>query len=323
MADTLDNLSINTLAGPLIDRLLTDAAQLRLGISRLDNGTTIIDGGINSRGGLEAGVAITELCLAGLGRVRISQDGPLDGWRNQIEVATSQPVLACLGCQYAGWSLSHKDPKFYALGSGPGRVLAGKEELIKELGLTDRSDRTALVVETDKVPPAALADRVAESCGIAADALTLVLTPTGSLAGLVQVVGRVVEVALHKAHALHFPLDRIVDALGSAPLPPPTRDGLAAMGRTNDAILFGGRVQLIVDADETEAEQLARQLPSSASNDYGKPFAKVFKDYNYDFFQVDPMLFSPAEVSVTVLGSGRTFRAGRLDPALIDQSFND
>ena len=156
---------------------------------------------------------------------------------------------------------------------------------------------------------------------MAPEQVTLVLTPTGSLAGVVQIAARVVEVALHKAHEIGFPLDAIVDAAGSTPLPPPIDDALVAMGRTNDTILFGGHVQLFVSCEDERAEDLAQRLPSSSSKDYGKPFAEVFRDYGYDFFLIDPMLFSPARVAVTALGSGRTFRAGRLDGKLLERSF--
>ncbi|HSD53318.1 MAG TPA: methenyltetrahydromethanopterin cyclohydrolase, partial [Burkholderiales bacterium] len=93
------------------------------------------------------------------------------------------------------------------------------------------------------------------------------------------------------------------------------------MGRTNDAILFGGRVTLYVDGPDADAERLARELPASASRDYGKPFAQVFKDYQFDFYKIDPMLFAPAEVTVCNLGSGRSFRGGRRDLARLLESF--
>ncbi|MET0081173.1 MAG: methenyltetrahydromethanopterin cyclohydrolase, partial [Candidatus Thiodiazotropha lotti] len=128
-------------------------------------------------------------------------------------------------------------------------------------------------------------------------------------------------VAMHKAHELGFSLDAIQDGIGSAPLPPPAADFLNAMGRTNDAILFAGQVQLFVTADDRAAEKLATDLPSSASRDYGRPFAEVFKAYEYDFFKIDPMLFSPARVMISVLDSGRSFTAGRLDRELLTTSF--
>lgn len=316
-------LSVNSLAAPLVKALIADAQQLRIGIEILDSGCTVVDAGIGQVGGLEAGCRIAAICMADLGTVRVSAKSAFQDWPWQVEVTTSQPVLACLASQYAGWSLSIKNgEKFHALGSGPGRALAVKEPLFKELGYRDRAGQTSLVLETDRKPPDALVDKVSRDCGIEPSGLTLILTPTGSLAGVVQITARIVEVAMHKAHELGFPLDAILDGAGCAPVPPPTADGLAAMGRTNDTILFGGQVHLFVRGDDASAEELATKLPSSNSRDYGKPFAQVFADYDYDFFKIDPMLFSPAKVAVTAVQSGRTFHAGRLDSALLERSFS-
>ena len=319
----MSTVGLNARAAALADTLEREAEALRLQCRRLDDGVRIIDAGIARPGGLEAGRLIAEICLAGMGRVSLSGSGPVAAWPLAVHVHTSDPVVACLGSQYAGWSLSHGEGKgaFHALGSGPGRVLAAKEPLMGELGLTDDARSATLVLEVDGEPPAELASRIAADCGVAPSDLTLILTPTRSLAGTVQVVARVLEVAMHKAHELGFPLEQIVDGLGAAPLPPPAPDFLTAMGRTNDAILFGGQVHLFVNGPDDMAEDLCRRLPSSASSDYGQPFAEVFKAYGYDFFKVDPMLFSPARVVVSCLESGATFEAGALDPALLGTSF--
>ena len=316
--------SINTLAAPLVERLVEQAAELRLGVSRQDNGTRIVDAGIEAAGGIEAGRRIAEICLGGLGRVSLHPGGGNADWPWELAVNTAQPVLACLGSQYAGWSLAHGEGKgaFFALGSGPGRALAGKEDLFAELGYRDTAASGCLVLETDKTPPLPLLDKIADQCKLAPENLTLILTPTTSLAGGAQVVARVLEVALHKAHFLGFPLEHIVDGMGSAPVCPPSPDFLSAMGRTNDAILFGGRVQLFVSGAADAAEELAQRLPSAASADYGQPFAQVFKNAGYDFYKIDPLLFAPALVTVTHLDSGRSFRAGRLDAELLERSFS-
>mgnify|MGYP001225169431 CR=1 FL=1 len=316
--------SINTLTAPLVERLVEQADELRLAVSRQDNGTRIVDAGIQVPGGIEAGRRIAEICLGGLGRVALHPGGADAGWPWELAVSTAQPVLACLGSQYAGWSLAHGEGKggFFALGSGPGRALAGKEELFAELGYRDGSTSACLVLETDRTPPLPLLDKIADQCKVAPENLTLILTPTTRLAGSVQVVARVLEVALHKAHFLGFPLEHIVDGMGTAPLCPPSPDFLTAMGRTNDAILFGGRVQLFVSGAEAAAEDLAKRLPSEASADYGQPFAQVFKAAGHDFYKIDPLLFAPARVTVTSLASGRSFRAGRLNAELLERSFS-
>ena len=311
-----------------MQELLDNADKLRLEIQTLDNGCVIIDAGIDAPGGLEAGRIITEICLGGMGSVSLTHNPQFENWPVTVNVHTSNPVLACLGSQYAGWSLSHD--KYFALGSGPARAMATKtveeedesvEALYNELSYQDNEDETVLVIENDKIPPMEIIDKIVQACDVDPEDLTIIVTPTRSLAGCVQVVGRVLEVAMHKAHELKFPLEDIIDGSGSAPLCPPHPDFVQAMGRTNDAILFAGQVHLYVNGSDDAAEALAMMLPSSTSKDYGKPFAQTFKDYGYDFFKIDGMLFSPAKVVVTALKSGKSFHAGKLDYALLKQSF--
>jgi methenyltetrahydromethanopterin cyclohydrolase len=314
--------SVGRLAAPLVARLIEEAPALRLRVSRAAD-TTIVDAGIEHAGGLEVGRRIAELCMGGLGRVTLTGGSLFPEWPFQVSVHTASPVLACLASQYAGWSLSFGEGEeaWFAMASGPGRARAAKEALFDELGYRDEAEGACFVLETDRVPPAGLIEKVAAECRLAPERLTFVLTPTSSLAGTVQIVSRVLEVALHKVHELRFPLERVIDGIGRAPLPPPAPDFLGAMGRTNDAILFGGEVQLFVTGPDEEAAELAKRLPSSASRDYGRPFREVFAAMKGDFYAIDPMLFSPAKVLVSAIESGRTFMGGRLDPALLERSF--
>jgi methenyltetrahydromethanopterin cyclohydrolase len=315
--------SVNALAAAHVEGLLAAADALRLRVSRADSGATLVDAGIAARGGLEAGRRIAEICLGGLGTVTLVPGEAVLRGLTHVHVHSADPVLACLASQYAGWSLSHGEGKgaFHALASGPGRAIARRETLYDELDYADRFDRAVFVLEVDRAPPAAVVEKVAQDCELPAERVTFVLTPTRSLAGTVQIVARVLEVALHKAHALRFPLDRIVDGSGFAPLPPPAPDFLTAMGRTNDAILFGGGVTLFVEAADDQAEALAAALPASASRDYGKPFAQIFKDFEFDFYRIDPMLFAPAEVLVCNVATGKSFRGGARDAARLVESF--
>lgn len=315
--------SINALSGPLVERLVADAATLRLSVSQAAGGARMVDAGAQARGSIEAGRRIAEICLGGLGTVTIAPSGPIASWPYSVTVHSADPVLACLGSQYAGWSLADEtgDSGFFALGSGPGRAVAAVEELYQELGFRDSATKTALVLEAAGGPPESVVAKVAEASGLKPEDLTFIFAPTQSLAGSTQVVARVLEVALHKAHTVGFDLHAIVDGIGSAPLSPPHPDFIKAMGRTNDAIIYGGRVQLFVDADDSEAKQLAEQLPSTTSSDHGAPFADIFARVNGDFYKIDGALFSPAEAIVTSVRSGATYRGGRLEPTLVDASF--
>ncbi len=323
MVDTTGWPSLNALAAPLVARFETDAGALRATVSRGASGELLIDAGAKAAGGIEAGRRIGEICMAGLGSVSLGRS-PVEKWPIGVFVRSSHPVAACLASQYAGWSLSAKTAggKYSVLGSGPGRSMAAREELFGELGYRDKPGPAIFVLETDTPPPAEVVAKVAEACAVSASDLTFIYAPTQSLAGSMQVVARVLEVALHKAHVLKFPLDRIVDGAGMAPLCPPSRDFLSAMGRTNDAIIFGGEVHLFVRGPDDAAADLAKQMPSSASRDYGEPFAKIFANYKHDFYAIDPMLFSPAKVVVTALDSGNSYHAGKIDEKLLDRSFS-
>lgn len=312
-------ISVNQLTQPRLQQLIAHADVLRLGVSRLENGCTIVDAGIQCQGSIEAGRLIAEICMGGLGQVSVQTSATFSHWPGSVSVRSFNPVLACLASQYAGWSLSHD--KFFALASGPARALARREELFTDLNYQDEAHTTCLVLESNKIPPQEIIAKVARDTGVTAENITFILTPTSSLAGTTQIVARVLEVALHKIHALHFPLSDVVDGMASAPLPPPSPDFLTGMGRTNDAILLGGQAHIFVKGSDASAEALAQALPSCASKDYGRPFAEVFKSFHMDFYQIDPMLFSPAKVTVSNIDTGRSFFAGHLDEALLNQSF--
>ena len=315
--------SVNGQAALLVDALVEQQASLRIATSRGGRGERRIDLGSSVAGGVAAGLKLAEICMGGLGAVSLMPQDGLPRWPWHLVVRSSLPVLACLASQYAGWSLKHEDGKngFFALGSGPARALAVKEPVFEHIGYRDVCDRAVIVLEAGDPPPPEIVSKLAQDCGVDAGKIEVLFAPTHSLAGSVQVVARVLEVALHKAHELGFPLARIADGMGAAPLCPPHPDFVTAMGRTNDAIIYGGSVHLFVTGDAADAKELAEALPSRQSRDYGKPFAEIFKAVKGDFYAIDPMLFSPARVIVSALDHGLSFHAGELDPGLLDASF--
>jgi methenyltetrahydromethanopterin cyclohydrolase len=313
-------LSLNDRALRLADRLAADAEAARVSVTTLPNGTRLIDCGAQAAGGFEAGRRFAEICMAGLGTVSFSPV-VLDGrWLPALTVTTDRPALACLAAQYAGWRLDQDG--YFAMASGPGRALIRAEDLYDDLDVDERASAAVLCLETRETPPPAVADHVAQRAGVPPSALTLLMAPTASVAGGVQVAARVVETALHKLHELDFDVNRIVAGFGSCPLPPVAGDDGEAIGRTNDAVLYGGQVHLTVETDDDDAlRDLVQRLPASASSDYGEPFGKVLKDADFDFYKIDPLLFSPAEIRLTSVTSGRSFQAGGVDLEVLERSF--
>jgi methenyltetrahydromethanopterin cyclohydrolase len=317
-------LSVNARAAKLLEGLKAASAELKINVDRGELGETLVDAGSRCLGSIAAGLRLAEICMGGLGTVTLIADPSTPHWPWTLQVSSSNPVVACLASQYAGWRLTHGEGAnaFFALGSGPARALARREELFQELGYQDQAATATLVLESSRPPPSPVVAKVAQACGLAPEQLTIIYAPTQSFAGGVQVVGRVLEVALHKAHELGFPLDRIVDGMGAAPLSPPHPDFITAMGRANDAIIYAGRVQLFVTGPANKARELADQLPSECSRDYGQPFSEIFKRFKGDFYAIDRLLFSPAEVIVTAIDSGESFHRGNIDLKLLDASFS-
>ena len=315
----LPALALNERAWAIADDVEARAGELRVAVQRLASGARVIDAGVGVAGGLNAGVALAELCMAGLGGVTFVPlrvgDTPYAG----VQVWTDHPALCCMASQYAGWAIQVGD--YFGMGSGPLRAHARVEhELFAKLGYAERAERGVLVLESRALPTDAVAESIAARCGLDPSRLTFAVAPTASLAGGVQVVARIVETALHKMEVLGFDVTRVVSGTGSAPLPPVAKSDLRAIGRTNDCILYGGEARFTVRAADDELAALAERLPASASGDYGTPSYDVFKRYGGDFYKIDPLLFSPAEVWLTSATSGRTFHAGRLNPEVLRAS---
>ncbi len=309
---------LNDRAQRLVNNLLADAAALGVALPG-DDPTPVIDCGVHAVGGLEAGRQLAEICLAGLGRVEFGA-GLADVWQGPwVSVQTDHPVAACLASQYAGWAIGGKD--YFAMGSGPMRAAYGKEELFGNIGLRETPSAAVGILEASALPPQEVATEIATKCGVNAEALTLLVAPTNSLAGCVQIAARSVETAMHKLHELKFDLTRVVSGWGTAPLPPVAKNALAGIGRTNDAILYGAHAVLYVRDDDDTLAKVGAELPSSSSADHGRPFAEIFKAYNHDFYKVDKLLFSPAVVTLNNLDTGRVHRFGRFEPAVLKQSF--
>jgi len=313
------HLSVNRLAWKLLDRLHNDPAFYGVDVTQRE-GATVVDAGIDVRGGFEAGRIITEICMGGCGYAQIASRTYGNLELPSIFIRTDHPVVAMLGSQYAGWQISESN--YFAIGSGPARALAQKpKEIYSEIGYRDNSDKAIVVLETAKHPPPTLIRRFAKDCGITAENLAIVLTPTTSIAGTTQVAGRIVETGIHKLRKLGLDSSVILHAWGCAPIPPPHPKFAHAMARTNDAILYGGTAHYIVNhPDDGALERIVEKAPSKASRNYGKPFMEILKEAKMDFYGIDPDVFAPAELLVSNLRTGASFRAGCVDATMLEKA---
>jgi methenyltetrahydromethanopterin cyclohydrolase len=315
----MTSLRMNEAASEIADTMADQADLLRVNSFRLPSGARVIDAGVNTPGGFEAGIALAEICMGGLGNVSCT---PVQiGNQNYagLTVWTDHPAVACMASQYAGWAISVG--KYFAMGSGPLRAHARVErELFEKLSYEEEAEEGVLVLETRSLPTDEVVASIAEKARLQPVQLTFVVAPTASLAGGVQISARIIETGLHKIETLGFDVRRVIGATGTAPLPPVAKNDLRAIGRTNDCILYGGQARYTIQAPDAELEKLAQQVPASASRDYGTPFYEIFQRYEGDFYKIDPLLFSPAEVWLTSVESGKTFHAGRLNPEVLEAS---
>ena len=307
---------MNERAATLVDAMVADAAALGVEVRALQSGARVVD---CARGGLQAGLGFAAACMGGLGRA--DPVPVLVGERTWpgIGVSVDQPAAACLAAQYAGWKLEHDD--FFAMASGPGRALARAEDLFDELAWREEAKEAVLCLETRQDPPAAIVEKVAERCGVEASAVTFLTAPTASVCGSVQISARVVETALHKLHELGVDPARVRHGWGCCPIAPVAKDDSSAIGRTNDAVLYGGTVHLWIEGSDDEVADLAARLPSSASEAFGTPFGELLEAADWKFYEIDPMLFSPAAATLTSTESGRAHHGGRLAPDVLERSF--
>jgi methenyltetrahydromethanopterin cyclohydrolase len=306
-------MSLNTAANLIADQLEARADKLKLHVSKI-GGARIIDCGGAVTGSLEAGLLMARACLADLADVQLVESNIPGVNGPAIQVRTDHPVQACLASQYAGWQVSVG--KYFAMGSGPMRAIRASEEIFQHISGKEESSVAVGVLETRKHPTEEVIAYLVSKLPTIVEKLTLLVAPASSIAGTIQVVARSVETALHKLNELKFDVNQVVAGFGSAPLPPVAMDELKAIGRTNDAILYGGRVTLWVRADDEQLEQLGPKVPSNSSKDHGAPFAELFARYG-DFYKIDPLLFSPAEVNFVNLKTGNSFKFGKIESGLL------
>jgi methenyltetrahydromethanopterin cyclohydrolase len=315
----MSSLNLNERANQLAEAMADDPLGFRIALSSVSGGSRVIDAGVAVEGGYGAGLVLAEICMGGLGDVKYASLGVGgENWPGVL-VRTDHPAVACMASQYAGWAI--QVGKFFAMGSGPLRAHARVEkELFEKLGYEEQASCGVLVLEGRTLPDQEVTAWVARKASLPPAQLTFLVAPTASLAGGTQISARILETGLHKMETLGFDVRRVVSGIGTAPIATPAKNDMRAIGRTNDCILYGGQAHYVVRADDSELADLAPKVPASASRDYGTPFYEIFERYQRDFYKIDPLLFSPAEVWLTSAASGRTYHAGGVNLEVLKRS---
>jgi methenyltetrahydromethanopterin cyclohydrolase len=303
--------SLNRMAVELVDEAIDFAGELNVDVFELDSGATVLDFGVEAAGGLEAGLLLAEIQTAGLATIQTRMDEVAGTPFPHVELTTDKPALALLCSQKAGWELPDD-----GLGAGPARALVGEEGEFEAVGYYDEFDLTVLTVESAVLPDDETARHVADRAGVSPSGVFLPTYPTGSMAGSVSAAARAPELALFRLFELGYDPTDVVSVAGSTPVAPVSHDEGVAMGRTNDALAYGGQVYVQVreDFDRFDA------VPSTAAAEYGTPFEQVFADADWDFYAVPESVFAPAQVTVDVI-DGPTHALGGTNHDLLAESF--
>jgi methenyltetrahydromethanopterin cyclohydrolase len=314
-------ISVNEYGLDVFEEMMDSADVLQVGIEELNNGTTIIDVGVEEAGGFEAGLFVARICMADLADLKFNSFDLGKMVVPAVEIVTDHPVTACMASQFAGWRITVK--KFFGMGSGPARALSlNPKELYEKIGYEDDANEAVLVLESNSIPDEEVTAEIAKACRVEPEDLYIVVVPTASIAGSVQISARGVETGIHKLESLGFDINCIKHAHGIIPISPLVGDDMKCMGSTNDCIIYCGRTYYTIEYDDVEdLKSYVKKVPSLVSKDYGEPFYVTFKNAGFDFYKVDAGMFAPAEITVNELNSGQTFTSGKINTEVLLKSF--
>ncbi len=309
--------AINEIAAGIFREMMS-RDDLGIEVRRI-GGATVIDAGVRAPGGMEAGVYVARISLGGLAQISISHGSYGELSLPQVEIYTDHPVEALMASQFAGWKV--KVGSYFAMGSGPARILARKPpDLYDEMGYDERSDVAVLVLEASELPTEEVITYIARKCKVKPEDLYIVAAATNSLAGSVQISARSVETGVHKLHTLGVELRDFIAGSGRAPIAPVHPDPMIMLGRTNDMLLYGAEVFLSINREYDFLKGLVERAPSCSSRDYGVSVAEKVREVGPEFlYKVDPGFFAPAKYLICSK-DGRCMESGKLNPDIIYRS---
>ena len=314
-----DLVSVNRLAMKIVNELIDHQEEYRIKVEKLSCGATIIDTGLEAAGGYLTGLKLTEICLGGLANCWLTYQTYGDIELPTIVVATDHPALSLLGCQLAGWMV--KVGSFFAPSSGPARALSLKpKKVFEKIGYKDEHSEAVIVMETNKKPTDEVAQKVAADCKVDPKDLYMVLTTTASMAGSVQVSGRVVETGLYRLEFLGLNPNKVFFASGSAPIMPPHPDVGISTAKEEDALLYGGVGSYVIDEEEAKLQEYATKAPATAWPDYGKTSYEALKAVSFDWSKLDPSFFTIGKLVLTSKKTGKTYIGGKVNPEMLRKS---
>jgi len=314
--------SVNQEAVKLVkEEIIPKAEQLNVEILHLNNGTTVIDMGVNKSGSLSAGILFTEATFGGLGWAQFGYFKKGEINLPSIDVYIDKPREGTLSSQFSGWKLPRKDLAIAPIGSGPARAIAKNDIFSQCVEYQDNHHEVVFGAQTTILPDEEITSSIAKQCNISPENLYVLAATTGSLVGTIQVCSRTVEATMWRLYKKGFDIYTVISGIGTCPIPPQTKDELVAMDRVNTALIYGASVHYIVDWDDNKIEKIIKELPFSASKRFGTSFLEIFEEGERDFYKVDKDVHTIAHYTISNINSGRTFSAGIIREDILESSF--
>jgi methenyltetrahydromethanopterin cyclohydrolase len=315
-------ISINREAMKVVRAILDAPEALGVKPITLDNGSTVLDMGLEAPGGWLAAKYYTLVTLGGLADVSYEAFPLGDRMLAAARVMIDHPQEACVASQIAGWRIDEPGTEFAAIVSGPGRALnRNPDDYFKYVDYRDRHSEAVVTIQASRPVSTAVADTIADGCGVEPGNVYILLAPNRSLACAVQVAARIVEQSLHRLGEEDFDLRSVRSAYGFGVIPPLIDDDVVSMGRINDSLLYGGIATITVESTDEECGRVVGNVVSSASPAYGRPFVEIYEDAGRDFYEIPTDLHSPAVLHLNNLSTGRTFSAGAINEDVLRRSF--
>ncbi len=294
---------LNDRALILVDEMQRCSAEL--GIKRGSVvGSRVIDSGIESRGGLRAGLMAAQIAMANLGTVSLVPNPDPSQMTPAVAVNINHPVAACVVCQHDGWVIEEEETGFKTRGSGPFRAAYGREDLYEIFGFRERTGCAVGVIETQTIPSRALVHDLSIKCGVQQHHVALICVNPDSLAGSVLTASRSVEWALMKLHLLNFNIKRIVSGYGICPLGTVGGGLNRSVGQAYDQMIYHSQVTLYAVGDDDTLASVVTQLPSNTSSLYGQRAESLLSLDHDPTSKLDTGLMAPAKVCIQNIETG-------------------
>ena len=226
-----------------------------------------------------------------------------------------------MSCQLSGWALPEfkNDAGIVPLISGPVRAIVKEDKFAKPFSYQDKSEKVVVVLQDKALPSEELTAYIAKKCKVEPENIFILVAPTGSLVGLVNVISRTLETSLWRLHELGFDVNNVISAWGKAPLPPISKDEYTAMIRANTYIYYGGTAGFVVNCKDEDIERIIEDITLSpkTTKQYGIPFSKLLEEAGGNIFNMTEFCHNVTKVNFYNSFTGNTFVYGKNDQKML------